>query len=117
MPFIAYFSQDPIRHKRHESSRVFSSALPAGRYVYVQDCEGVIWVATNGSHMHPRVLGGARPAAGAGELEVDELGEVISLDNDSGTFQCHPDTLLSVIGGLIVQGAIIDPDVIHRLEE
>jgi hypothetical protein len=66
--------------------------------------------------MHPRVLGGARPVAAAGEIAVDELGEVISLDNASGTFQCHPDSLLTVVGGLIEQGATIDPDVIHRYE-
>ena len=114
MPFIAYFSQDPVRYKRHESSRVFSSSLPSGNYVYVQDCEGVIWVAVDGPHMHPRVLVGARPAVGAGELVLEESGEIVSINNESGTYRCHPDSLLTVVGGLLMQGATIDPDAVHH---
>lgn len=116
MPFTAYSSQDPVRYRRHESSRVFSSSLPPGKYVYVQDCQGVIWIAVDGVHMHPRVLGGARPAVGAGEVVLDELGEVLSVNNLSGTFQCHADSLLTVVGGLLMQGAMIDSDVVHRYE-
>lgn len=116
MPLSAYVSKDPARYRQHESSVRFSASLPAGVYVYVQDCSGEVWVAADGSHMHPRVLGGARPAVAAGELTVGENGEVLVLNNLSGTFQCTPDSLIVAVGGIICQGGRITPDAISRYE-
>jgi hypothetical protein len=104
MPLTAYVPRDLVRYRRHERSTPFSANLPAGVYVYVQDCAGEVWVAPDGVHMHPRVLGGARPAVAAGELTLGENGEVLSINNLSSTFQCAPDCLFLVVGGIISQG-------------
>src|SRR4051794_20059626 len=88
MPLTAYVPRDPARYPRHAESRVFSPTTPAGVYVYVQDCAGVVWIAPDGFHMHPRVLGRARPVVGAGEVTLGDDGEVLSINNLSGTFQC-----------------------------
>ncbi len=116
MPLTAYSVKDPERYRRHPQSVAFSANLTAGAYVYVQDCGGVVWVAPDGPHMHPRVLGGARPAVAAGELTVGAGGEVLSVNNLSGTFVCAPDSLLLVVGGIIVQGGKIAADAISRYE-
>jgi hypothetical protein len=116
MPLTAYVPKDLGRYKRHERSTRFSPNSPAGVYVYVQDCGGVVWLAPSGPHMHPRVLGRARPAVAAGELTIGETGEVVSVNNLSGTFQCAPDCLLLVIGGIILQGGRIVADAIYRYE-
>jgi len=115
MPLTAYVPKDLERYRRHEQSTPFSASLPAGVYVYVQDCAG-FWVAPDGSHRHPRVLGGARPAVAAGELILGENGEVLSINNLSGTFQCAPDCLLLFVGGIIVQGGKIAAAAISRYE-
>src|SRR5438270_12174966 len=98
MPLTAYAVKDPERYRRHPQSTPFSASLPAGVYVYVQDCAGVVWMAPDGPHAHPRVLGGARPAVAAGELTLGEKGEVLSINNLSGTFKCAPDCLLRCRG-------------------
>lgn len=116
MPLTAYVPGDPNRYRRHEQSTSFSATLPAGAYVYVQDCAGVVWVAPDGPHMHPRVLGGARPVVSAGELILGENGEVLSINNLSGTFECAPDCLLLAVGGIIVQGGKIVSSAISRYE-
>ena len=86
MPLTAYVSLDPERYRRHNDSVPFSPQVPAGVYVYVQDCAGVVWVLPDGCHRHPRILGGVRPAVAAGELVVGEGGEIHSINNLSGTF-------------------------------
>jgi len=116
MPLTAYVPRDLERYRRHEQSAPFSASLPAGVYVYVQDCAGVVWVAPDGFHRHPRVLGGARPAVAAGELTIGENGEVLSINNLSGTFQCAPDCLLLVVGGIVSQGGKVVASAISRYE-
>jgi hypothetical protein len=116
MPLTAYAPRDPERYRRHERSVRFSADVPAGAYVYVQDCAGVVWVGPDGPHMHPRVLGGARPAVAAGEVTLGEDGEVLSINNLSGTFQCAPDSLLVAVGGIIAQGGRCTADAITRYE-
>jgi hypothetical protein len=116
MPLTAYVPLDLERYRRHNDSAPFSVQLPAGVYVYVQDCAGVVWVLADGPHRHPRVLGGARPAAAAGELIVGEAGEVLSINNLSGTFRCASDSLLTAVGGLVQQGARIAGDAISAFE-
>jgi len=116
MPLTTYTPRDPERYPRHEGSRKFSPTLSAGVYVYVQDCAGVVWIAPDGFHMHPRVLGRARPVVAAGELTLGENGEVLLINNLSGTFRCASDCLFPALGGLIVQGATVTPDAIRRYE-
>jgi hypothetical protein len=59
----------------------------AGRYVFVVDLDDAIHVAPDGLHMHPKVLGNAKPALYAGEVSIDRPGRVDELTNLSGTFQ------------------------------
>jgi hypothetical protein len=57
------------------------------RYVFVQDIQGTIFVLPDGPHLHPRVLGGGRPALYAGDLTIQN-GNILDVTNLSGTFQC-----------------------------
>src|SRR5690349_727462 len=116
MPLTAYVPKDLERYRRHGQSTPVSAGLQPGVYVYVQDCAGVVWVAPDGPHMHPRVLGGARPAVAAGELTLGEAGEVLSINNLSGTFQCAPDSLLLAVGGIVAQGGKVVAGAISRFE-
>jgi len=52
----------------------------------VQNVAETVIVLPDGAHMHPRVLGNARPAIYAGDLRI-EGGEVRDVTNLSGTFQ------------------------------
>jgi RHS repeat-associated protein len=96
-------------YARDHSSRVLSPGVKAAEYVYVQDADGVVHIATNGGHMHPRVLGGAAPAAGAGTLIVDAEGVVTEVTNFSGTFRFGPDTLPQVVEAIRQQGLKVAP--------
>ena len=116
MPLTAYQPQDLSRYKRHEASREFSPEVPPGRYVFVQNCAGVVWIAPNRIHMHPQVLGRALPAVAAGELELGPNSRVIEINNCSGTFECAADCLFTAVGGLIAQGATISADAIQVFE-
>jgi len=117
MPLTTYMPRDRRRYKQHEESVLFSANVPAGNYVYVQDCDGKVWVAPDGFHMHPRVLGRAQPAVSAGELTIGDDGDVFIVNNVSGTFQCASDSLITTVGGLILQGAIITPEAVSRHED
>lgn len=110
MPLTAYVCLDTARVRRDNRSVPFSAELAAGAYVFVQDCGGVVWILPDGRHQHPRVLGRRRPAVSGGELTVGTDGEVLSINNISGTFQCASDCLLTAVGGLIRQGAKISAD-------
>lgn len=116
MPLTAYMPKDLERYRRHANSAPFSPSLEPGIYVFAQDLDGKVWVASDGSHIHPRILGRARPVVAAGELTVGEAGEVLDINNLSGTFQCHPDCLLTAIGGLLMQGARIDARAVTPYE-
>jgi hypothetical protein len=116
MPLTAYMPKDLERYSRHQESVLFSNSVVAGKYVYVQNCDGKVWVAPDGPHMHPRVLGSARAATAAGELVLERSGLVVDINNLSGTFQCKPDSLLAAVGGLIMQGARIAPEAVDAYE-
>jgi hypothetical protein len=49
-------------------------------------------------------------------LTLDENGELLSINNLSGTFQCAPDCLLLVVGGIIIQRGKIEAGAISRYE-
>lgn len=117
MALTAYFPLDPYSYRPVETREVFTPELAAGRYVYVQEVDGTVWVAPDGNHMHPKILGRARPVVGAGELKVGPLGEVLEVNNLSGTFRCHPRSLLTVVGGLVQQGGLVTADVIKPYDE
>lgn len=101
---------DPFPYPQHPDSRPFTPQVEPGAYVYAQDADGVVWVAPDGPHMPPQILGGATPVAGAGELTVEASGVVTEVNNISGTFQCGPETLPHGIEALRNQGATVRPD-------
>lgn len=117
MPLTAYVCRDVNRRRRHSESVPFSPQVPAGAYVYVQDCAGVVWVLPDGVHQHPHVLGGRRPAVAAGELTLGIDGEVLSINNISGTYRCATDCLLAAVGALVKQGAKVSADAFTPYEE
>ena len=47
---------------------------------------------------------------------MGEDGNVISINNISGTFECTADSLLTAVGGLVKQGAVISSDAITSYE-
>ncbi|MEX2140232.1 MAG: hypothetical protein WD894_13285 [Pirellulales bacterium] len=100
---------DPYPYDKLAESRPFDVSLPTGVYVYVQDGQGTVWIAEDGVHRHPKVLGKAQPAAAAGELVVDD-GVVVEVDNVSGTFQFGPETIPQVIEALRRQGGTVAAD-------
>jgi hypothetical protein len=112
----AYMPKDLERYMRHPNSVPFSPALEAGPYVFAQDIDGKVWATPDRRHPHPKILGRARPVVAAGELTVGEVGEILDINNLSGTFQCHPDCLLTAIGGLLMQGAKIDDRAVTQYE-
>jgi hypothetical protein len=69
--------------------------------------------------MHPTVLGGFSPAAGAGTLTINEHGIVVEIDNISGTFKFGPETLPRVKAAIEKQGLKVAPNAIKpfRWEE
>lgn len=81
MPLTAYAPKDAERYKRHPDSILFSPVLKSGDYVFVQDIEGKVWVLPNGCHVHPLVLGRARPAVAAGELTIGRRGLIELINN------------------------------------
>jgi hypothetical protein len=97
---------DRFPYPRDPASRPFGPDLPAGQYVFVQAADGVVWVLpeTRG-HLHPRVRGGAEPAAAAGGLLLGDGGVILEVDNFSGTFQFGPDIFPAVRAALAAQGA------------
>jgi hypothetical protein len=52
----------------------------------------------------------------AGEVVVGQGGEILSINNVSGTFRCVGDSLLTAVGGLVKQGAIITVNPIKVYE-
>jgi hypothetical protein len=98
---------DLFPYARHPDSCRFHSGLPPAVYVYVLAEDEELWVLPDGPHQHPLILGGATPAAGAGELVLEENGRVVEVNNLSGTFQCGPETLSWVIEAIQRQGGIV----------
>src|SRR5256885_1091946 len=100
--------QDRVPYARHPDSRPYSADLPPGVYVFVQDEAGVVFVLpeTDG-HLHPKILGGGRPAAAAGGLKVGADGVIVEIDNYSGTFQFGPEVFPQVREALIRQGGTV----------
>ena len=92
---------DRREYKRHRDSRPLARGAEAGDYVYVVDADQTLQLLPDGSHRHPLVLGGARPAFYAGTLRIDRNGKVIELTNLSGTFRFDEPAGLRMVAEMI----------------
>ena|SRR5437868_3687295 len=101
--------RDRFPYAADPRSQPIGSQTPPGRYVYVQDELGEIHVVPDTeSHLHPKVLGGGRPARYAGDLVLDAGGVIVELTNLSGTFQfAGKGGLLAVAELLRARGFIV----------
>lgn len=103
---------DKTPYPKDPRSTPIDSSVSDGCHVYVQDSTGIIHVAPDGLHMHPKVLGGALPALYAGDLTV-QGGEIIDVTNLSGTFQFDDEAGLRQVAaelrrlGLIVRASAV----------
>lgn len=100
---------DPFPYKQSVDSKVADSSLAPGEYVYVMDERGVVNVLRDGPHLHPKVLGGAQSATGAGTLKVSNESIVTEISNCSGTFRFGPSSIPHVIDSLRNQGVQVSP--------
>lgn len=91
---------DPFPYPQDPRSKPIRPGIDDGIYVYVQDVDGDIYLLPDGGHLHPRVLGHAKPALYAGDLRVVQ-GKIVDVTNLSGTFQFDdPSGLLRVVRSL-----------------
>ena len=105
--------QDPTPYPQDPRSRPIARSTSDGGYVYVRDDSGTVWVLPDGPHMHPLVLGGARPAMYAGDMTI-RGGRVVDLTNLSGTFQFTDEAgLRDVAAELRRQGLLVEAGAVR----
>jgi hypothetical protein len=104
---------DALPYEQDPASKPIGADTGDGLYVYVQDENGVVWVLADGPHLHPRVLGHARPAKYAGDLTVAQ-GKIKDVTNLSGMFGfSEEDGLREVAEQLRKQGVDVDPGAVR----
>lgn len=104
---------DDRLYERDPQTRELVPGIDDGVYVFVQDLNGIVFVLPDGSHRHPRVLGGRKPAMYAGDLTVDR-GRIRDLTNLSGTFQFSEAAgLLAVAVALEQKGFQVMPGAVR----
>jgi hypothetical protein len=99
---------DKTPYPQDSRSAPLTPGVEDGLFVYVQDGQGTVHVLADGPHMHPKVLGGGRPAMYAGDLTIAN-GCVADLTNLSGTFQFDDEKGLRAVAEQIRrQGVVVD---------
>jgi hypothetical protein len=89
-------------------ARAADPRLPDGLCAYVRDDLGIVRVVPDGPHVHPKILGLARPVMYAGDMTIT-AGSVADVTNLSGTFQFDDEAgLLAVATQLEQQGVHYD---------
>ena len=78
---------DRFPYPQDSGSRRLSIQEVTGCYVFIVDVDEVIHVVLNASHMHPKVLGNTTETLYAGEIEIDTPGNIVEVNNLSGTFR------------------------------
>jgi hypothetical protein len=95
---------DPYPYPPDTRTVLAGPGIRDGLYAYVQDERGFVHVLPDALHIHPKVLGNARPAMYAGDMRVEQS-EVRDFTNLSGTFQFDdPDGLLAAAAQVEAQG-------------
>lgn len=104
---------DQTPYPQDPRSRPIDLSIADGGYVYERDANGTVHVVPVGPHLHPKVLGGARPAMYAGDLTFLH-GRIADLTNLSGTFQFDDeDGLREVAAELRRQGLIVEQGAVR----
>jgi hypothetical protein len=104
---------DTTPYPQDPGSKPIDVSIGDGGYVYVRDGNGVIFVLPDGPHLHPLVLGGARPAMYAGDLTIRGR-KVVDLTNLSGTFQFDDEPgLKDVAAEIRRQGVAIETGAVR----
>lgn len=102
------YPQDTTPYPADPRSRPIDPSIADGGYVYVRDVNGVVYVVPDGPHMHPKVLGGGKPATYAGDMTI-RGGRLVDLTNLSGTFEFDDeDGLREVAAQIRKQGLVIE---------
>jgi hypothetical protein len=112
-----YPPRDKTPYERCEETEIESTTTSDGNYVFVQALDGIVYLAPDRSHQHPKVLGGAVSVMYAGECYISKR-IVVQLTNLSGTFM--PDEqegLLRVAQQLIVQGLKFQVDSVRFYDQ
>ncbi|MBI2805157.1 MAG: hypothetical protein HYX68_09295 [Planctomycetes bacterium] len=105
--------QDTFPYSQDPRSQPVAHDFPDGGYVYVQDTNGIVMALPDSPHLHPKVLGGGKPALYAGDLTILD-GAVADLTNLSGTFQFDDEEgLLQVAAQLRQQGLVVVPGAVR----
>jgi len=104
---------DATPYPQDPRSRPIAANIADGGYVYVRDGNGIVYILPDGPHLHPKVLGGARPAMYAGDMTI-QGGKVVGLTNLSGTFQFDDeDGLKAVAEELRRQGLVVEQGAVR----
>jgi hypothetical protein len=99
---------DTFPYPQDPRSQPLASTVADGGYAYVQDIDGTIMVVPDESHIHPKILGGGKPAMYAGDLTI-RSGKVVDVTNLSGTFQFADETgLLAVADAMRKLGLVVE---------
>ena len=106
---------DLTKYAPLESTKLLGPGVEDGTYAFVQDIRGKVWIADNGMHVHPQILGNATPVASAGEITVKD-GVVTMINNESGTFTPAASTLNRVQGAAEAQGMVVNPGAIQAVQ-
>jgi len=102
------YPKDATRYAPDPRSRPIAQSITDGGYVYVRDANGVVHVAPDGPHMHPKVLGNGQPAMYAGDMTV-RGGKVVDVTNLSGTFEFDDEAgLREVAAEIRRQGLVVE---------
>jgi hypothetical protein len=104
---------DPFPYPQDSRSKPAHAGMPDGLFAYFRDENGIVWVTPDGPHIHPKVLGGGRPASYAGDMSIAH-GTISDLTNLSGTFGFDdPDGLLATADQCTSQELIVSPGAVR----
>ncbi len=110
---MLYVSLDSTHYTRSRRTRLLTSSLRDGLYVYARSPTGEIYVLPDGPHQHPRILGTASPVLYAGDMTI-ENGMIVDVTNLSGTFQCQDrEALIAVVDAMKESGCLVAPGAVR----
>jgi hypothetical protein len=101
---------------RSPNSTILAPGVKPGKYVYVQDANGVVHIAPNAPSAHPAVLGEGQPAAAAGEIVIGPDNIVIEINNISYSFQHDAQVLPLVRNAIEQQGLTVAPNALKPFQ-